>query len=149
MYARIFIDEDEVTDFAVLSETRINYDSTRRVTTASIALLYGTQKGTDGARYDAAFYDTPEAIYGLSIKELQRVTIRDYSTDEKLFAGDIFGIDLQQTDAADQPGEPSKAVKYVCDLNDDSAWLDRSIAWGGITLAMPTTFAIASVVVTA
>jgi len=118
MNAIILINGEDITDVCRLQETRINYDSTRRLTTASITVM-----GSPGnTRYDFAHYD--EDSYGVTFGELFQVTILDGRDGvTKLFDGQIFSIELVQSDA------PTFRVLYKCELNDWAAWLDRSVCW--------------------
>jgi len=127
MNAEILINGVDATDLALLEQTRISYDSSRNIATATVAFI-GESPGS-AARYDEARYD--EDHYSLGLAELQVVTIRDGRDHRtKLFEGQIYGLDLKQSDAADTP------VLWVCDLNDYGSWLDRSIAWDD-TFAVP------------
>lgn len=129
MEARIIVGGMDVSDIALLEQTRINYDSSKNITTAQITII-GPRPGA-AARYDQDVYD--EAVYGLDLEELQSVTIRDRRDDSKMFEGAIYSIEQKQTDAH------GVEVLYVCDLNDYGSWLDRSVAWDDtFSVPMPT-----------
>jgi hypothetical protein len=122
----ILVNGQDVTDSCLLSATRIAYDSTKRITTASISIM--AQALNRSSRYDYAHYD--QDTYSIALRELYEVTIldgRDGTT--KLFDGNIYAMTLAQSDT------PGFSVFYQCDLNDWSAWLDRAVCWD-------TTFAL-------
>jgi hypothetical protein len=140
----IKINGQDVTDDCLLSATRIAYDSTKRITTASISIM-GQALGRGGAVYDTAQYD--QDVYAPDIRDLYEVQIfdgRDGTT--KLFEGLIYAMTLQQSDT------PGFSVFYQCDMNDWGAFLDRSVCWDssfpltlpnsdqGIILALLTQF---------
>jgi hypothetical protein len=120
MNARFLVDGQDVTDAALLQATRINYDSTRHITTAAVTIV-GAAVGT------AAVWG--EAVWGVDswtvdIEPLSRVTILDGRDSSKLFEGRVYALDLKQTDA-----EQSMGAEYGCDLNDYAAFLDRAVCW--------------------
>ena len=130
MNAIVWLKDENITDIVRLDETRISYDSSRRITTAQITIM-SRRPGTE-ARYDLAFYD--EDYYTVDVSELFLCRIidgRDGVT--KLFEGHIFALDLKQTD-----GESPETL-YVCELNDYASWLDRAVAWTdpAFTLTFP------------
>lgn len=130
MNAIIYLDGVDVTASCRLQDTRINYDSSRRLATAAITVI-GRTPGTEGARYDVARYD--EDAYSVSVGELPLCTILDGRDGvTKLFEGQAYSISLEQSDAA------GTEVLYRLELNDYAAWLDRSVCWGGYTLTLPT-----------
>lgn len=160
MNIQVWIHGEDVTDSIKLDETRINYDSSRRVTTASITLMGNTPTAgpvgsaialvngkrhlgdlfrpevhparTGAAVYDDAQYDVDR--YEVAASVLFSVTIFDLTDDSKLFEGQIFAIELRQTDA-----EYPQAL-YVCDLSDYSVWLDRAVCWdASLVLPSPAT----------
>ncbi len=124
----IDINGADVTDSCLLSATTITYDSSKRITTASITIM-GQPLGA-AAMYDYAHYD--EDVYSLDLRETYVVTIfdgRDGTT--VLFRGQIFSFSLTQSDSA------QFSVFYQCDLNDYASFLDRAVCWGG---SVPLTF---------
>jgi hypothetical protein len=126
--ALIFINGADVTDSCLLSATRITADSSKRITTASITIM--GQAASRIARYDSAHYD--QDGYSLDLRELYLVTILDGRDGvTKLFEGRIFSFNLVQSDAS------TFGVFYQCELNDYAAWLDRSVCWQSVALAMP------------
>ena len=121
MNAIILINGVDVTGACRVADTRINYDSSRRITTASITVI-GATIGHE-ARYDYAHYD--ESAYAVDLQELYEVTILDGRDGvTKLFDGQIYTIDLEQTDST-----AGQEVFYHCSMNDWAAWLDRAICW--------------------
>jgi hypothetical protein len=126
--AIIKLNGEDVTASCLLAATRISYDSSRRITTASITVMGRTLNRI--SRYDYAHYG--QDFYSIGIGELYLCTIldgRDGTT--KLFEGQIFSLTLTQTDVI------GAEVFYACDLNDYASWLDRSVCWGGYTLTLP------------
>jgi hypothetical protein len=124
----VFINDVDVTDACLLTDTRISYSSSRRITTASLTVMGRTLART--ARYDYAHYG--EDVYGFGLDELYVVRIidgRDGVT--KLFEGQIFSMALVQSDTI------GFEIFYHVELNDYASWLDRSICWGGYTLTLP------------
>lgn len=116
----ILINGQDVTETALLQDTRINYDTTRRITTASITVM--GRAFARLAKYDSAHYD--KDAYALTIADLYEVTIldgRDGTT--KLFDGQISTIEMVQADT------PTFDLFYKCSLNDWTAWLDRTICY--------------------
>lgn len=112
----------DVTDSCLLSATRINFDSSRRITTASLTVMGQALAGVAGAVYDAAHYDVDRFSAVLSdMFPVQILDGRDGVT--KLFDGQIYAMQMVQSDADDF------AVWYECSLNDWAAWLDRSVCW--------------------
>jgi len=112
----------DVTDDCLLSATRIAYDTSKRITTASLTIMGAALARTAGARYDAAHYDVDR--FSAALSEMFVVQIfdgRDGVT--KLFDGQIYAMTLVQSDA------PTFGVFYQCDLNDWAAWLDRAVCW--------------------
>ena len=130
MNAIILVNGLDLTEFCLLSATRIAYDSTKRITTASITVM-GEALNTAASAYDSAIYD--HGTYSFAIREMYEVVILDGRDGvTKLFAGQIYAIALQQTDA------PHFPVVYQCDLNDAAAYLDRSVCWdSSFPLTMP------------
>jgi len=128
--ALILVNGENVNDAAILSATRINYDSTRRLATASITLI-GRAPG-ELATYDNAYYDVD--YYAVDVGELYPVTILDARDGvTKLFEGLVYGLSMKQTDTTPE-------VLYECELNDHASWLDRSVAWDdSYTITMPAT----------
>src|SRR5215831_2910449 len=99
MNIRIIVNGQDVTDSCLLSATKITFDSSKRITTASITIMAQALNATSAAQYDAAVYDTDQ--YSISLRELYEVKIidgRDGVT--KLFDGNIFAMTLTQSDAA-------------------------------------------------
>jgi len=124
---RVLINGQEATDLCVLSATRINFDSTRRITTAELTVM--GRVFSHLARYDYAHYDQDR--YSVGLAELYEVVILDGRDGvTKLFDGQIYTMDLAQSDT------PSFEIFYRCTLNDRAAWLDRSICWDK-TLVLP------------
>jgi hypothetical protein len=122
MNALILLNGDDVTAETVLNQTKIQFDSNKNITTAQVAFVASSRGGV--ARYDSAHYDVDE--YGLAVDDLGVITILDGRDGvTKLFEGQIFTIDMKQTDA-----EQAFAVLYTCTVNDYAAWLDRALAWG-------------------
>lgn len=118
----ISVNNTDVTADCVLADTRIAFDSTKRITTASFTIMGQALNAATLARYDSAHYD--QDVYGVGIRELYEVTIydgRDGTT--KLFDGNIYAMTMKQSDT------PVFSVFYQCDCNDFAAWLDRSICW--------------------
>ena len=126
----IKINGDDVTDACLLGSTRIATDSSKRITTAQISVM-GEALGRNIAVYDSAHYDFDS--YSIDIKELAEVEILDGRDGvTKLFDGQIYAMALQQSDA------PTFTLFYQCDLNDWSAYLDRSVCWDpSFGVAMP------------
>ena len=115
----MFVNGADVTESALLDRTRISYDSSRHISTASVT-IHGTSPGTL-ATWGEAVWGLD--VWSLEIPPLSTVTIidgRDGVT--KLFEGRAHALDLSQTDA-----EPS--TLYTCDLNDYAALLDRAVCW--------------------
>jgi hypothetical protein len=127
----IWLNGSEVTSSCLLASTRIAYDSTRRITTASISIM-GQALNTAISAYDSAHYDADR--YSVQLRELYEVIIldgRDGTT--KLFDGQIYAMTLKQSDT---PGFP---LFYDCELSDWAAWLDRSVCWDtSFSVPMPT-----------
>ena len=130
MNALIYINGNDVTNACRLQDTRINYDSSKRITTAQITVM-GRTLGRE-ARYDYAHYD--EDSYSIALRELYQVTIfdgRDGVT--KLFDGQITALDMEQSDG------PTFEVFYKVSMNDWAAWLDRAVCWdSGFMLPLPS-----------
>lgn len=130
MNVNIYLNGADVTSQCLLSATRIRYDTSRRISTASITLL--ASGPAQMARYDYAHYD--QDVYGIDIRELYTVTIRDGRDASKMFEGRVHRFGMRQTDA------PGLSVAWDCDLNDWSSLLDRSAAWDSTFLVtMPST----------
>jgi hypothetical protein len=128
MNALIYLNGTDVTDNCRLQDTRINYDSSRRITTAAITVMGRTPSHV--ARYDSAHYDVDR--YGVDVQTLYLCTILDGRDGvTKLFEGRIFALTLEQSDT------PSFEIFYRCELNDHASNLDRSVCWGGYTLTLP------------
>lgn len=126
MRIQISINGTDVSDQCLLAQTRITYDSTKRLNTANITVMGQSLALT--ARWDSAQYDVDE--YSLDLAELYVVTI--YDGAKKLFEGQIYSLDLAQSDS------PDFGVFYTCSLNDKSAALDRSVCWDStFTLPLP------------
>ena len=120
MNAIILLNGEDVTNACLLTATRIAFDSSKRITTASITIM-GAALGK-AAQYDFAQYDVDR--YSIALREMFDVTILDGRDGvTKLFDGQIYAMTLQQSDAADF------TVFYQCDLNDAAAFLDRSVCW--------------------
>lgn len=118
----ILVNGTDVTADCRLQETRIDYDTTRRVTTASLTIM--GRALSRSARYDFANYDVDR--YSVDLRELYEVIILDGRDGaSKLFHGHIYQLEMQQSDAV--PFE----LFFKATLNDWSAFLDRAIAWGG------------------
>jgi hypothetical protein len=116
----VMLNGQDVTSNCLLSATRIAFDSSKRITTASISIM--AQALNRASRYDYAHYDVDS--YSIALRELFEVTIldgRDGTT--KLFDGNIYAMTLQQSDT------PGFSVFYQCDLSDWSAYLDRAVCW--------------------
>ena len=110
----------DVTDACRLAETRIAFDSSRRITTANLTIMGRTLNRV--ARYDYAHYD--QDTYAIALRELYEVVILDGRDGvTKLFDGQIYALEMEQSDA------PTFEVFYKCDLNDWAVWLDRSVCW--------------------
>lgn len=126
----ILINGQDVTTACRLHETRISYDSTRRVTTASITAMGSAIQRS--ARYDYAHYDKDH--YALSMRELYEVVILDGRDGvTKLFDGQIYSLEMAQSDSANFD------IFYRAELNDWAAWLDRSVCWdSSYALALPS-----------
>jgi hypothetical protein len=121
MNAIIILNGTDVTGSCLLSATRIAFDSTKRITTASITVM-GAALNAAATKYDSAHYDADH--YSVSLRELYEVQIldgRDGTT--KLFDGYIFAMTMAQSDT------PSFELFYQCDLSDWAAWLDRAVCW--------------------
>jgi hypothetical protein len=128
MNALIYLNGTDITDSCRLQATRINYDSSRRITTASVTIMGRTLSGI--SRYDSAHYDID--TYSVDIGELYLCTILDGRDGvTKLFEGRIFSLGMEQSDT------PSFEIFYKAELNDHASALDRSVCWGGYTLALP------------
>src|SRR4030095_12059038 len=124
----IKLNGEDVTPACRLSDTRINYDSSRRITTASLTVMGRTLNRI--SRYDYAHYD--QDFYAVGIGELYLCTIldgRDGTT--KLFEGQIFSMQMEQSDVL------GFELFYHCQLNDQASGLDRSVCWGSYTLPLP------------
>ena len=112
----------DVTDSCLLSATRLAYDTSKRITTASITVMGQALAAATGAKYDAAHYDIDRFTAALTdMFPVQILDGRDGVT--KLFDGQIYAMSLVQSDA------PNFSVWYECSLNDWAAWLDRSVCW--------------------
>lgn len=112
----------DVTADCRLQETRINYDSSRRLTTASLTIM--GRALSRAARYDYAHYD--EDRYAVGIGELYEVVILDGRDGvTKLFHGHVYTLEMEHSDA-----EPFELF-FKAGLNDWAAFLDRAVAWGG------------------
>jgi len=112
----------DVSESCLLSATRIAYDTSKRITTASITVMGQALAAATGARYDEAHYDVDR--FSVALSEMFTVQIfdgRDGVT--KLFDGQIYAMTLTQSDA------PGFSLFYECSLNDWAAWLDRSVCW--------------------
>lgn len=128
MNALIYLNGTDVTDNCRLQDTRINYDSSRRITTAAVTIMGRTPARV--ARYDSAHYDIDR--YGVDVQTLYLCTIYDGRDGvTKLFEGRIFAMTLEQSDT------PAFEIFYRCELNDHASNLDRSVCWGGYTLTLP------------
>ena len=128
MNALIYLNGTDVTDNCRLQDTRINYDSSRRITTAAVTIMGRTPAQV--ARYDSAHYDVDR--YGVDVQTLYLCTILDGRDGvTKLFEGRIFAMTLEQSDT------PAFEIFYRCELNDHASNLDRSVCWGGYTLTLP------------
>jgi hypothetical protein len=108
MNVTITINGVDKTSACMLAATRINYDSTKRITTASISVL--------AHALNAPGSDAPEEM-------LQVIILDGRDGVTKLFEGQIFAMTLKQSDT------PGFSVFYQCDLNDWGAYLDRSVCW--------------------
>jgi hypothetical protein len=130
MNIKIILNGSDVTGSCLLSATRIAFDSTKRITTASISIM-GQALNAAMARYDSAIYDTD--VYSIGIKELYEVAILDGRDGvTKLFDGQIYAITMQQSDT------PGFSLFYQCDMNDWAAWLDRAVCWdSSFALTLP------------
>lgn len=129
MNITIHIDGADVTEHALLSETRIVYDSSRRITTANITVLTSGIGG--GPFYDEAIYDTDS--YAFEIADLALITILDGRDGvTKLFEGTLSALDLKQTDAK-YPEE----LRYVCTASDYAVWLDRAVTFDSWPIIFP------------
>jgi hypothetical protein len=118
----VLMNGTNVTADCRLQETRIAYDSTKRITTASLTIMGRTFGRV--ARYDFAHYDIDR--YAVDLRELYEVVILDGRDGvTKLFHGHIYTLDMEHSDAA--PFE----IFFRAGLNDWSAFLDRAVAWGG------------------
>lgn len=124
------VNGEDVTQACRLQETRINYDSTRRLTTASLTFMGNAPDRT--ARYDYAHYD--EDVYALDLRELYEVEILDGRDGvTKLFDGQIYQLAMEQSDG------PTFEVFFKAELNDWSALLDRAVCWDSTyTLPLPS-----------
>jgi hypothetical protein len=126
--AIILLNSTDITDGCRLQDTRINYDSTRRITTAQLTIMGHTLGRL--ARYDEAHFDFDS--YGVDIGDLYLCTILDGRDGvTKLFEGRIFALGMEQSDT------PTFEVLYKAELNDYAAYLDRSVCWGGFNLTLP------------
>lgn len=130
MNVKIILNGQDVTDSCLLTATRIQSDSTKRITSASITIM-GQALGAAAGRYDYARYD--EDRYSIALRELYEVQIIDARDGvTKLFDGNIYALTMQQSDVA------QFQLFYQCDLNDFAAWLDRSVCWNaGFPLTLP------------
>jgi predicted transcriptional regulator len=108
MNVTITINGVDKTSACMLAATRINYDSTKRIATASISVL--------AHALNAPGSDAPEEM-------LQVIILDGRDGVTKLFEGQIFAMTLKQSDT------PGFSVFYQCDLNDWGAYLDRSVCW--------------------
>jgi hypothetical protein len=126
----VIMNGQDVTDSCLLSATRIAFDSSRRITTASITVM-GQALATTGARFDAANYDVDR--FAVSLNDMYEVQILDGRDGvTKLFDGQIYAMTMAQSDGV------SFSVYYNCELNDWAAWLDRSVCWDtGFLLTLP------------
>jgi hypothetical protein len=116
----VMLNGADVTNVCRLSETRISFDSTRRITTANLTIM-GDAISRE-ARYDYAHYG--QSVYALDLRELYEVTILDGRDGvTKLFDGQIYVLEMEQSDG------PTFDLFYKCELNDWAAWLDRSVCW--------------------
>ena len=128
MNALIYLNGTDVTDNCRLQDTRIHYDSSRRITTAAVTIMGRTPARV--ARYDSAHYDVDR--YGIDVQTLYLCTILDGRDGvTKLFEGRIFALTLEQSDT------PAFEIFYRCELNDHASNLDRSVCWGGYMLTLP------------
>ncbi len=127
----IIMNGQDVTDSCLLSATRIAYDTSKRITTATITVM-GQALATAGARFDAAHYDVD--VFAVSLNDMYEVQILDGRDGvTKLFDGQIYSMTMQQSDAK------AFSVYYQCELNDWAAWLDRSVCWdASFLIPMPT-----------
>ena len=99
----------DISEFCLMSDTKIAYDITKRLTTASVTVM-GRKEGSSS---------------GLTLKELDQITILDARDGvTKLFDGLIYTIDMVQSD-----NFAAFDLYYKCTLNDWSAFLDRSVCW--------------------
>jgi hypothetical protein len=134
MNIRILIGGADYTGRAVLEATRISYDSSRRVTTASVTFI-GPAVADDAttAVYDSAVYD--DSYYAFTIDYLAKVTIFDATGagTTKLFEGSVLTQTMKQTDSVE-----GSRILYQCDCNDYAAWLDRSVAADIAPVPMPS-----------
>jgi hypothetical protein len=116
----VLLNGEDITASCLITDTQINYDSTKRLTTAQVTIM--GESLTRFARYDYAHYDQDQ--YSINLKELYEVTILDGRDGvTKLFDGQITVIEMDQSDAA------GFQVFYKCSMNDWSAWLDRAVCW--------------------
>jgi hypothetical protein len=128
--AIIKLDGVDATANCRLQDTRISYDSSRRITTATITVMAHSGVASTGARYDAARYDGD--AYSLAAGELPLCTILDGRDGvTKLFEGQAYAMTLEQSDGK------GLEVFYRLEMNDYAAWLDRAVCWGGFTLTLP------------
>jgi hypothetical protein len=120
MNIQIMLNGSDVTDQCLLTATKITYDSTKRITTASITIA-GVALNR-ASMYDYAHYDQDK--YSVAIREMYEVIIYDGRDGvTKLFDGQIYAMTMAQTDSV------GPTVFYQCDLNDWAAYLDRSVCW--------------------
>jgi hypothetical protein len=134
MNITVLADGIDVTSRAMLSTTRINSDSSRRVTNATVNILW-TGPG-EGAVYDDAYYDID--AYAFTISDLATITILDARDGvTKLFEGNVSSLSLKQSDLAN----PNQ-LYYECTCNDYAVWLDRAVCNKEFTVLFPCSDAV-------
>ena len=127
MNITIHLQGADVTDICRLADTRIQYDSTKRISTAEVTILGRTTD--EVARYDYAHYDADQ--YAADVRELYVIEIRDGRDGSTIFKGEIFALDFEQSDAA------TFQAFCACHVNDYAAWLDRAVCWSPLELPFP------------
>jgi hypothetical protein len=134
MNISVLLDGVDVTPRTMLSATRIGSDSSRRVTTATVNVLWTGPN--EGAVYDQAVYDTD--CYAFTISDLAKVTILDARDGvTKLFEGNVSSLSLKQSDLAN----PNQ-LYYECSCNDYAIWLDRAVCNKEFTVLFPCSDAV-------
>lgn len=119
----IIMNGQDVTESCRLQDTRIRFDSSKRITTATITVMGDALTAAAGARYDAAHYNANH-YSSAALTEMFEVQILDGRDGvTKLFDGQIYAMTMQQSDAV------GFSLLYQCELNDWAAWLDRSVCW--------------------